>query len=475
LTLNLGLRWEFATPRWERDNVLSNFDPATNSMIAAKSGSLYDRSLVNPDYRDWAPRFGFAYTVNPKTVFRGGYGISYVHLNRLGSADELGINGPQVNIATINQSIPAGGAVPATFLTTQNAFPASLASPASFNAVNANVAYIPKDTRWPYVQTWFASLQRQINKGWVVELGYTGSHSLRMPVISDYNEALPNQPGATLGTQARRPDQQFGAITWVNPAGQTLYHGLSARLEHRFASGIYFLNSFTWSKALGNSEQALENFTGQTVATVQNIRDLKNERGPTSYDVTLMNTTSVVYQLPFGKGRKFGSAWNGVLDAIAGGWEINNINTANSGLPLDVYYTPASANDATGRLAEYRGVATQRPNLVGDPTRPSGAAMIDQYFNKAAFAIPAASAPFGNVGRNSFRGPNFWQWDAGVNKNFKIPAREGMSLQFRSEFFNLLNHTNFGPPTTDITSAAFGTIRAAFPARQIQLALKLMF
>lgn len=475
LTLNLGLRWEFATPRWERDNALSNYDPTTNSMILAKNGSLYNRTLVNPDYKDWAPRLGLAYSFNPKTVFRGGYGISYVHLNRLGSADELGINGPQVVTGTINQSIPAGGTVPSTFLTTANSFPSTLANPASFNPINANVAYIPRDTRWPYVQTWFAALQREVAKNWVIELGYTGSHSLRMPILSDYNEALPNLPGQTLGTQARRLNQSFGAITWVNPAGQSVYDGLSARVEHRFSSGFYFLNSFTWSKALGNTEQALENFTGQAVATVQNVRDLKNERGPTSYDVTLMNVTSVVYQLPFGKGRKFGSHWNPVLNAIAGGWEMNNINTANSGLPLDVYYTPTSANDATGRLSEWRGVATQRPNLVGDPTRASGASMITQYFNKAAFAIPPANAPFGNVGRNAFRGPNFWQWDMGVNKNFRIPAREGMALQFRSEFFNLLNHTNFGPPTTDITNTGFGTITSAFPARQIQFALKLMW
>jgi hypothetical protein len=475
LTLNLGLRWEFATPRWDRDNVLSNFDPTTNSMIAAKDGSLYDRTLVNPDYKDWAPRIGLAYSVNPKTVFRGGYGISYVHLNRLGSADELGINGPQVVFGTINQSIPAGGTVPAGFLTTQNAFPASLASPASFNAVNANVAYIPRDTRWPYVQTWFASVQRELAKKWVVELGYTGSHSLRLPIISDYNQAFPNQPGQSLGIQARRPDQQFGAITWVNPGGQTIYNGLSARVEHRFSSGLYFLNSFTWSKALGNSEQALENFAGQQVATVQNIRGLTNERGPTSYDVTLTNVTSLVYQLPFGKGRQFGAAWNGVLDALAGGWEMNAINTANSGMPLNVIYSPAAANDVTGRLNEWRGVANQRPNLIGDPSRTGSAAMIDQYWNKAAFALPPASAPFGNVGRNAFRGPNFWQWDLGVNKNFKIPAREGMALQFRSEFFNLLNHTNFGPPDTNFSNTSFGTIRATFPARQIQFALKLMF
>ena len=470
LTLNLGLRWEFATPRWERDNALSNYDPVTNKMILAKSGGLYDRTLVDPDYKDWAPRFGLAYSINPKTVFRGGYGISYVHLNRLGSADELGINGPQVNIATINQSIPAGGAVPATFLITQNAFPPGLTSPDKFNPINANVAYIPRDTRWPYVQTWFVSVQRELPRSWVVELGYTGSHSLRMPILSDYNEALPNLPGQTLGTQARRPNQSFGAITWVNPAGQSAYNALSARMEHRFAEGFYFLNSFTWSKALGNTEQALENN-----ATVQNIYNLKNERGPTSYDISFMNVTSLVYQFPFGKGRRFGSNWNSVLDAIAGGWEMNTINTALSGLPVNVTYTPSSALDATGRLAEWRGVAMQRPNLVGDPTRPSGADMTKQYWTASAFALPTASAPFGNLGRNALRGPNFWQWDLGVNKNFKIPAREGMSLQFRSEFFNVLNHTNFGAPANDITTAAFGTITTAFPGRQIQFALKLMF
>ena len=476
LTLNLGMRWEYASPRWERDNVLSNFDPISNKMIAASSGGTYNRTLVNPDYKDWAPRLGLAYTINPKTVFRGGYGISYVHLNRLGSADELGINGPQVVIGTINQTpLLANGQQNPAFITSTAGFPSTLANPASFNPVNANVAYIPRDTRWPYVQTWFASIQRELIKNWVVELGYTGSHSLRVPIIADYNEALPNAVGGTLGTQARRPNQAFGAITWVDPAGQSIYHGASVRVEHRISGGLYLLNSFTWSKALGNTEQALETVSGQTTANPQNIYDLKNERGPTTFDIKLMNVTSVVYELPFGKGRKMGSNWNGAVDAVLGGWTLNTINSANSGMPLNVIYTPSAANDGTGRIPDYRGLAVQRPNLVGDPTGASGAARIDQYFNKAAFAVPAANAPYGNVGRNSFRAPGFWQWDIGVNKNFRIPVREGMNLQFRSEFFNLLNHTNFAPPNCDITSAAFGTIRAAYPARQIQMALKLSF
>ena len=478
LTLNIGLRWEFATPRWERDNVLSNFDPATNKMIAAKDGSLYDRALVNPDYKDWAPRLGLAYSITPKTVFRGGYGISYTHLNRLGSADELGINGPQVVIGTINQTpLLANGQVNPAFITTQSGYPASLDSPASFNPVNANVAYIPKDTRWPYIQTWFASVQRELVKSWVMELAYTGSHSVRLPIIADYNQAFPNQPGQTLGVQPRRPNQGFGSITWVDPAGFSSYNGFSTRLEHRFAAGLYFLNSFTWSKALGNSEQALEATGGQTVANPQNIYNLKAERGFSSYDVEFINVTSLVYQLPFGKGRKFGSNWNPLYNAILGGWELNTINTANTGLPFDIQYTPAAANDVTGRIPDYRGLAVMRPNLVGDPARLRGSDEVGHWYDLNAFAFPTSNAPFGNLGRNVLRGPSLWQWDLGVNKNFRLPFREDMALQFRSEFFNVLNHTNLGPNVDANISdgSAFGTIKQSYPARQIQFALKLLW
>jgi hypothetical protein len=470
LTLNLGLRWEYATPRWERDNVLSNFDPATNTILTAKSGSLYDRTLINPDRRDWAPRIGLAYSIDPKTVVRAGYGISYVHLNRLGSADELGINGPQVNIVTINQSSPAGNP---NFITTMNSFPAGLTRPQNFVPVNANISYIPRDTRWPYIQTWFLSVQRELPHNTVVELTYSGNHSSRLPIVADYNQALPNQPGQSLGIQPRRPDQSFGAITWVDPAGISTYNGLAARVEHRFSEGFYFLNSFTWSKALGDSEQALETASGQALANPQNVYNLKAERGPSSFDVKLIDTTSFVYQLPFGRGRKFGAKWNPVLDGFAGGWEINTINIANTGLPINVVYAPAAANDVTGRIPDYRGESVMRPNVVGNPTGLRSADPLNHYFDGTAFQIPSASAPFGNSGRNAFRTLNFNQWDLAVDKKFAI--REAASLQFRSEFFNALNHTNFGFPDATVTDAAFGTIRATYPARQIQFALKLMF
>ncbi len=476
LTLNLGVRWEFATPRWERDNVLTNFDPVTGTIIHASNGSLYDRTLVHPDYKDWAPRVGFAYSPAAKMVVRGGYGISYVHLNRLGSADELGINGPQVNIATVNQTpLNANGALNTNFIRSFSGFPPGFDSPAAFNAVNANISYIPAGTRWPYVQTWFFGVQQDLGHSNLIDISYDGNHSSRLPIVADYNQAFPNLPGQTLGIQARRPLQDFGAITWVDPAGIGTYNALAAKYEHRFSAGLYLLNSFTWSKALGNSEQPLEYFSGYYAANPQNIRNLAAERGPSSFDTEFINSASLVYQLPFGKGRQFGSQWNGVVDALLGGWETTTIVTANSGLPIDVAYTPSAANDVTGRIPDYRGEAIMRPNLVGDPAGASGPDSLNAYFNKAAFAIPSPSSPFGSLGRNSLRGPNFVQWDLGVDKNFRLPFREGMAIQFRSEFFNVLNHTNFGFPDANISDSAFNTIRTTFPPRQIQFALKLLF
>ena len=471
LTFNFGMRWEFATPRWERDNVLSNFNPATNSLLVAEPGNIYNRTLVHPDYRDWAPRAGLAYSFSKNMVVRAGYGISYVHIERLGSADELGINGPQVDIATVNQSLSSGH-LPSGFMTSYGGFPAGFASAANFNPVNANIAYIPANTRWPYVQSWFLSVQRELGKDTLFELAYTGNHSLRLPILGDYNQALPNAPGGTLGIQARRPDQSFGSITYVDPVGFQNYNGLSARFEHKTSYGLYFLNSFTWSKSLTDSEQALEYGSGYYAANVQNIYNLANERGPSSEDATLINTTSLVYELPFGKGRHFGSTWNGVVDGFLGGWEFNTINVANSGTPLDVAYTPSASNDVTGRIPDYRGEAIMRPNVVPNAS-PITNDQINHYYGAYTFSVPTSGAPFGDAGRNAFRGPSFWQWDFGVDKFFKVT--EGVKVQFRSEFFNGLNHTNLGIPDSNISDAAFGTIRSTFPARQIQLAVKVLF
>jgi hypothetical protein len=277
-----------------------------------------------------------------------------------------------------------------------------------------------------------------------------------------------------LAYTARVPIPTFGPITWLDPAGDDHYNGVSARIEHRFTKGLYLLNSFTWGKGMGDSEQALEYYAGYYQANPQNIHDLAAEKGPSSFDVKLNNVSTVVYQLPFGKSRQYFSNVNPIVDAFVGGWEINSINTAHTGTPLDVIYaTSGSAAEISSLGNDYRGEPFPRPNVTGQAVSQSRSAMLNTYFAGYTFTTPSASAPFGNVGRNSFRAPNFDQWDFSADKNFRI--REKARLQFRAEFFNVLNHTNFGIPNTITTNAAFGTVRTTYPSRQGQFALKLFF
>jgi hypothetical protein len=149
--------------------------------------------------------------------------------------------------------------------------------------------------------------------------------------------------------------------------------------------------------------------------------------------------------------------------------------SANTGEPLNVFFTPNSSTDVTGRIPDYRGLSVARPNVSGDPKGSSGANMIETYFNKAAFSIPTPQQAWGTLGRNALRAPNFRQWDLGIHKQFPLSFREGMGIQFRAEFFNVLNHTNFRWPDCNFSNASFGTIRSTYQPRQIQFALKVVF
>ncbi len=471
LTVNLGVRWEFATPRWERDNRLSNFDPTTNKMLLAKNGSVYDRALINPYYKDFAPRLGFAYSVNPNTVVRGGYGFSYVHQNRMGSGDLLGINGPQVVIATVAQTPGTPG-----FRTTDQGYPIGLTDPANFNPQTSNVLYMPKNLVDPRIQSWFISMQRQLAWGLMLDAGYVGNRSANLPVMGDYNQASPQVSSTGTATlNSRRPIQGFGAVSWYNTGGFSNYNALQVKFQKRFAHGLQFLNSFTYSKDIDNSSQALDGQNGNQ-SSVQDIHNLAAEKGPSAYDLKFVNVLSAVYQIPVGRDRKFGAHMPGYLNQILGGWETTLINNALSAPPINLRAwsgTVPTAFQTVGNLAEWKGGEAFRPNVTGPVVASEWST--DVYFNKANVQLQTdPSHPFGNAGRNIARGLPMNQLDLGMFKNFTMP-REGMNLQFRSEFFNALNHTNFKAAAGDISSAAFGTIRSTFMARQIQFALKLTF
>ena len=197
LTLNLGMRYEFATPQYELDNKLANFLPSADALIYAKSGSLFDRSLVKPDHNNWAPRVGLAYQVDPKTVIRGGFGISWVQFNRLGGENLLAYNGPNIVDAMIDQ-VPTQGictsinAAPgACFRSTAQGFPPNFASPSAFNPVNTQVRYIPEDERHGYVESWHLTVQRELAKNLVLDLAYVGTHGVGLVILADENQAVP--------------------------------------------------------------------------------------------------------------------------------------------------------------------------------------------------------------------------------------------------------------------------------------------
>jgi Carboxypeptidase regulatory-like domain/TonB-dependent Receptor Plug Domain/TonB dependent receptor len=470
LTLNLGVRYEFATPQYERDNKLSNFDPITQSLIFGSSGSLYNRSLVHPDTNDWAPRAGFAWQAGSKTVIRGGYGLAYVQFNRLGGENLLAYNGPNIVDAAVDQ-VPGMGictsvAAPANtcFRTTAQGFPPNFASPSSFQTALSEVRYIPADFRSPYVQSWNFDIQRDLGHNLILDTAYVGNHGVGLTILADANQAFPNLPGQNLSVNARRPIPNFTTIEESFNGGFSSYNALQAKLEKRYSLGLYFINSFTWSKAIDNAPGHLENFDGDNSRV--NIYDIAANRAVSSYDQPINDTLSVLYELPFGKGRHF-DIQNTALDLLAGGWGIDVINTETSGLPLNITYSPTTQGSVSP-------LVTPTPNLTGASLYLHNGNAVD-YLNAAAFSNPSYTQPFGNAGRNIARTPFFSELDFGLHKNFNLRS-EQRYLQFRAEAFNLLNKTNFAAPSTlTSNSSGFGVFTSTFPARQIQLALKLYF
>lgn len=493
LTLNLGLRYEFGSPYYEKNNRLSNYDPVTNSIILASDGSYYDRGLVDPDYNNFGPRLGFAYKLFDKTVLRGGYGIGYSFLNRLGSADILGTNFPIITRAAVAQRAPdavlnplcVGDVYAANcFRTTQQGYPTS-------QLPNNVTLYIPRDNKTASIQNWQFSVQQEIFGDMVLEVAYVGNKASDTVLLADLNQARPltvaeaalpaaQQPSL----QARRPIANFGSISAVLPEGFSNYNALQVKLERRFSRGLYFLNSFTWSKAIDNGSQVLEEPNGNT-GTPQNVYNIGADRGIGAYDQPFNNTTSFVWEVPIGRDRWIGGGMNGVLDAIIGGWQLNGINTMTSGQPINFRYGPSPV---TNNLPSFLGGVALRPNVTCDPTNSGDRANpTREYFNPSCFSRPPVTAPFGNAGRNIARSNSYFNLDLALQKQFRIPITEQTRLDFRAEFFNLFNKTNFQAANSDVgqitfnsggqvvSTGSFGVINSSFPARQIQLALKFTF
>jgi len=482
LTVNVGLRYELVTPQFVDGNHLANFDPATNTIIQASSGSLYKRALVNAPKTNFAPRIGLSWQLDPKTVLRSAYGISYDQFNREGGENLLAYNGPFIINSTVNQVAPfaftgtkqplcTGDNYTNCFRTVMQGYPSNFVDASNFNTLIAQTRYIPKDIPTGYVQSWHFDVQRELARNTVLTASYIGEHGVHIWVLADLNQAAPNSPTGTLSVQARRPITTFTTIEESIPAGFLSYNGLQAKLEHRFSGGLYFLNSFTWSHAIDNASGHLDTPNGDNSRV--NLANLDGERGQSAYNQPINETLSVVWDLPFGNGRRFASRMPRAIDTALGGWQLTAINTDTSGQPVNLTYSPSAAYQLSPLL-------TQRPNVSGNPVNPSSnwvktSSALNGYLSTANVTLPGdPSHPYGNASRNSLRDMTFNQLDLGLHKSFRL-WNEHSSFDLRGEAFNILNKVNYMAPTSNRSSGSFGSITNAFPPRQLQVAGKITF
>jgi hypothetical protein len=530
LTLNLGLRWEYTSPYADLYNRVSNFDPVSQTVLTTTPGvtaatgvtpvsysGTYGKTLVHPDYDDFAPRLGFAYAANAKTAIRGGFGISYAHYTRAGSGDILGINAPQAQFAAVSQIAPTTGDVcasplpaqiiaigatkPSCYATADQGYPSGLVT--SFNPATDNITWVPKNTKDSYVESYFLDAQRTLGKNTLLDIAYVGNHGLKLQGFLNGNQKNPAagfaRPYANWPSDITEALNEF----WSN------YNALQVKYEQRMVAGLTLLNSFSWEHSLDNASASLEGNT----PSPQNGFNIAADYGQSDYNLPLQNVTSLVYELPVGRGRHFLNTDNGFTDAFLGGWQVSLINTAQAGTPFNITYTPNGSQAVSPQIsATYRGANEYRPNVVpgkkitqGTGHRVANTGYVN-YVNLAAFVLPPVKdaagnvlSPFGDASRNPGRTPPFNEADLALNKRFATPV-ESLKVEFRAEFYNILNHTNYYLPgsisgTQGTTTGTFGTggtvplgaiaggapspntgqITSTFEPRVIQFGLKVLY
>jgi hypothetical protein len=433
---------------------------------------------------------GAAYSLTHNTVLRGGFGISYSHWNRAGSS-YLTMNAPY-GIIALQYVYPSLS----TYRNTENSFPANYVNPANFSISNASyiaLQYMPVNSPDTQVRSWFFSVQRDMGHSLLVDLAYVGNSGINEVFFNDINQAAV-QPNLSCtngsGSTGCQSLQQriykypgFGSIIGTLPWGYSNYNGLQAKVEKRFTAGLYLLDSFTWSKAIDIAAQALDgggncDNCGNGLPSVQDIYNWQRDRGISSYNHPFVNATSLVWTLPIGKGHWLGGNMNHAWDTALGGWQMTDILQARSGDPITMNYSPDSySNNQVSGLITIDGRNTYRPNLTGSPIKSSNLAYNPsisgiQYLNSSAYSIPSPTAPFGNSPRNAVRGFDFWQLDTGLTKDF--PLVRGAHFQFRAEAFNITNRTNYGDPNS-LLGGTFGIVNSTLPARELQMAAKIVF
>jgi len=451
LTVNAGLRYELPLPFYETSNhyadVILEQGPLYGTLLDASNAAQYGyrRSFVDPNYRNFAPRLGFAWQANPKTVVRAAGGIFYARDENVPVADRPTNNPPYY----ILSSYTSDQIDPSILLST--GFPANAINPASVKTPSVN-SYL-KHSPTPYVQQWTLNAQHDFGLGFVGQLTYVGSNTHRLYYPNQIDQPTPG-PGAI---QARRPFPQYSALHAYSPVVDANYNSLQAQMERRFNNGLSLLAAYTWGHAIDDGPSQVD-----TVVGPQNAYNFAAERGSSAYDIRNRLVVSSLYELPFGKGKPFLSS-SRLGNAIAGGWLLTAIFSAQGGLP----FTPVESVDASNTGT------TEHPDRIGSGILPSSQRTISHWFDTSAFATPAQYT-FGNSGRNILRGPGFHNIDLGLSRSISLLERT--NLEIRAEAFNLFNTPQFGLPNATLGQSTTAVISSVTnPQRQIQLAAKIHF
>ena len=461
LTLNVGLRWDMFVPWIEDNNLQSNYDPSTGMFVVASDDAVINgvhvgRYLQTYAKDDIGPRFGFAYDLsgNGRTTIRGGLGVFW-NWGVGGTSSSKATNPPFLQTTDLTAS---GGA---SNLTLSTGLPPPPAVDPTLRPGGSTRSAFDINYRDQRALNWNLNMQKQLGRDYMVELAYVGTRGRHYTLKTNLNQAPPilgvtnadiNRPAVALGSPALR---DVGAVTSL---GTLDYHALLFKGIKRFSNGFSALVAYTFGKAL---DLASDNDGG---VTLTNILDPSYDRSVASYDVKHTFVASFLYELPFARNH------------VLGGWQVNGIAFARSGIPVNITQTGQMTSIGLGS-----GQAQQpRPNIVGNLV-PSDQT-IDHWFDATALQRPAdATATFGNIARNYGRGPGVFNIDMSLVKNTRFGR---VNTELRVEAFNVLNHPQFGQPNGQLGNAAFGTITASgnpqcgtcgTSERQIQAAIKLRF
>lgn len=503
LTLNLGLRYDVFTPMVEEHNRMANFDFSTGTFIAPGQNGVGNTANVHTNYKNFAPRIGFAYTPfsDSRTVLRGGYGIFYSVQADQNDAElaynPTGLFGNQTIQFNAN-SIPTlqlstGFATPSD--------PSGALPPSDLSDPSGRASAVPFHNPTPAIQEWNLNVERQLAKDTVLQLSYVGVHGVHLTYLRNLNQALqpldtnfmvcptPTDPFCAdgLGSNFGRPYYstvpQVGAIRTTNNDASMTSHALQVRFEKRISAGWNMLAAYTYQHSIGVTNED-ENVGPEP----QNTYDMKNERGSISPDFRHQFTAAWTYELPFGPGKGYFNS-DGPARWIAGGWQLNGIITMYSGQAI----TPLLSYDATNT-----GSGGARPDIFGNPYSfanatqagcPADSQTLQCWYNPLAFgqvSLVTFNYPqlapgqtfarrYGNAGKGILRGPAQYNVDFSIFKDFQL--RESLNLELRGEAFNLFNTPQFAPPdpTVDIPGLSGSITSTVHSSRQLQLALRFKF